>query len=227
MNQLTQRQRDARPDLSESVWKRAWADAKLVSLDTLLGLLVITAGGAAGGALASRADFKSDALEIALVVAGTVLGAAVSCSLFLAIELARVPGRQRDDLRRYLRDRDEEDAKVVGFKAKCLGWATDVSKFLDVQKAKEPPRPKQGLVDILQHGRTPDPPDRAKQREEIQRETVSLYIERYRDDGLRYFDALVAGAFIVPDNRPKFESPTDPHDIWIAADSMRTGAERI
>jgi hypothetical protein len=56
---------------------------------------------------------------------------------------------------------------------------------------------------------------------------VSLYIEPYRDDGLRYFDALVAGGFIVPDNRPKFENPEDPHDISIAADSMRTGAERV
>jgi hypothetical protein len=195
-------------------WREFWTRIRSGTFGLVAGVATLLSG-LFGGAM------------VGVIVFGAMFGVVLFGSLFLA------PVYQRDELRAHLQGQEESDARVAAFKAECLGWARNVFKLLEVQEAKEPKEPKVprgDLVKILSgEKRQPRPgvAERKEKREEIQRETMSLYLQHYRDDGLRLFDALVTGNFIVPNNRSKLEKPADLHDIWIAADSMHTGAERL
>lgn len=50
-------------------------------------------------------------------------------------------------------------------------------------------------------GPPPEPVEKQIERDRITGETMSRYIEQYRDTGVALFDQLVAGGYIVADNR--------------------------
>jgi hypothetical protein len=208
-----------RPDLSESAVRRAWKDAKRLGLETVAGALVTTAGGAAGGTVGNHWG------SVGLVI-GAVIGAGIGFVLFWGLELLRVMRRQRDDLRTYVRNRNENERILGQFKQTCLKWAKDVEHFAEVQKAKQPRLGKGQVVERLM-GREVESDEDKRERARVEREAVSLYIERFREDGLKYFDLLISWGKIVDKGRPTVESPKTILQIEEAADLVRTAADRL
>jgi hypothetical protein len=211
-----------RPDLEQTAWSRAKTDSRLLSLSTFVGAVVLAAFGAAGGQAASSLD-----PNVAVVALGSAVGFLVGLALLTGYALLRAARNQRDELRGYLKGQDEYRATVEWFRSECFAWADDVDRLLASQEAKEPPKPAIDLYTHLREGPPKEPSDVVEARNRIRRETVSLFIERYRDSGLKKFDALIQLRKIVPDNRQKIERPKSPNDVFAAADSMRTAAERL
>jgi hypothetical protein len=117
------------------------------------------------------------------------------------------------------------DQSRRAFAGQCFEWVAQVNRFVDAQRARDPGRRTGGLGAQLKA--PPETDDRRRQREAQEGEAVALYIERYRDEGVRLFDALVAKGLIVPDTRDHVRSPRNLSDIWDAAHSVRTAAERL
>lgn len=64
-------------------------------------------------------------------------------------------------------------------------------------------------------------------RESYDRETVSIYIQTYRDRGVELFDLLVRLGTIVPDGREGVRSPSTALDARNAAGLVRVAASRL
>ena len=217
-----------RPDLNQSAWTRAKSDARVVSLDTFLGLLVTAAGGAAGGEIAARLDLPSTGLDVVAVTIGSLMGAGIGIAVFLGYHLLTATRGQRNDLRDFIRSRHEAEAKIAEFRGRCLQWAHDVEKHLHVQKAKEPTQPSQEqVVRSLMHNEPVNTPEQARERELIQRETVALYIEKYRDEGLKLVDALMEAGLVGPARRQTIADPQDLNGVSAAMTQMHIAADQL
>jgi hypothetical protein len=129
------------------------------------------------------------------------------------------------------RDIDRRQRAVDAFYGAFSTWESDVKRFLEAREATRPPVPEDKLK---VRGRiTPSPPapysSQAKRAAEAHdRETVGLYIEKCRDQGLRLYDTLVSLGVLVQDDgtRKRIRSPKDKYDIthamrivWLGADS--------
>ncbi len=215
-----------RPDLKETSKARAWADAKVLSLNTVFGFLVTLALGAAGGQLGSQVGTLSGFWRVVAVTAGSVIGGLIGLGMFGGYQLLTASRNQRNELRDYLRDQDAKEKRVSEFKNACFKWAAEVETFVDARQAMEPLQEHFDLASAI--GNKPqkrEPPERTAERERIQRETISLYIERFRDDGARYFDFFISVGCIVSKGRPQVADPRTVYDLSRAADLMRTAAD--
>jgi hypothetical protein len=80
---------------------------------------------------------------------------------------------------------------------------------------------------MIRRGPVHEAPETSQQREEIQRATVSAYIERFRDDGTFLIDVLIGLRKIVPNGRPRMHSPKTTKDIEDGVDTMQWAVGRL
>lgn len=91
------------PNLLETAWQRAKADTKVLSLNSLWGLLVMGGLATGGGELAPYVSRHwSEGLRLPFVIAGGVIGAGIGVCAFLGVQLALATKHQRNDLRRFV-----------------------------------------------------------------------------------------------------------------------------
>lgn len=129
-----------------------------------------------------------------------------------------------------LRDRDANAEFRHKAADLCFAWVKEVRLLLDARAANEPPQPVRGglraQVDYRRSG-PPEPTEQREAREAHQRETVALYIERYRERGVQLLDLLVKFRVIVDKGRPTIHAPRTVFDVGDAADIIEAGAERL
>jgi hypothetical protein len=123
-----------------------------------------------------------------------------------------------------LGSREAEDEIRAKIRGTCSDWVASVETFLDARAAKAP-GPRGGLRAQLRAQPLTD--EQRNAIESYDRETVSVYIERYRDRGVKLFDLLVDLGTIVPDGRKNVHSPTRPFDIRDAADTVEIATSRL
>lgn len=119
--------------------------------------------------------------------------------------------------------RSEQEARAR-MRATCLAWSASVETFLDARAAKAP-GPRGGLAAQLLG--SPETAEQREMRESYDRETVSIYIQTYRDRGVELFDLLVRLGTIVPDGREGVRSPSTALDARNAAGLVRVAASRL
>lgn len=211
--------RDVRPPpedqkLRESAWRRAgrlW-EAICLSLPFL---------GANG--IASILVGRSNVLLGLAVFFGLLVIAFLWAGLYALV-------RQRDEARAEIRLRDKSKETDKHFQRLCFDWADRVDKFLEVRNAIKPSRPVRGLANFARYQARPKTDEeiaRDRECEKIDRETVSLYLDQHRDQGVVLFTTLIELGCIVDKGLPDVRSPNTVHDIGIAANLMRTGADRL
>lgn len=137
------------------------------------------------------------------------------------------------------REVDRRDRIVDAFYASFATWYAEVERFLESREAARPPIPKDNrnlarrLAEIQVKGKAEvEPIDTAikaatEAAEAHDRETVSLYIEMYRDRGLALYDALVNMGVLVKDDgkRKRVRTPQSKYDISDARQTIWLGGE--
>jgi len=163
-------------------------------------------------------------------IAGLAIGVAVSILMVLL-----------EGAFQLWRDIDRRERAVDAFYGAFSTWHSEVKRFLEVREAARPPIPQVGrtfsqrVAEVQARGKpTPPPPSdpsaiEAKRAAETHdRETVSIYIDKYRDQGLRLYDTLVNLEVLVQDagTRKRIQFPKDKYDIthtmhivWLGAES--------
>lgn len=130
------------------------------------------------------------------------------------------------------REVDKDDREAAALRDACMAWHDEVKHFLEVRKTARPPIPseKMNLPEQLatmrvrgQPGPPPDPEEVEAQRaaEIHDRETVSLYIERYRDRGWYLYDLLVERGALINSERTR-NNVRSPKDVFQISDAVST-----
>jgi hypothetical protein len=107
----------------------------------------------------------------------------------------------------------------------CFEWIEQVQLLLDSREAEGPPPYSEGLSDLVT--KPPEPAGPRERREQYQRQTVALYIERHRERGLGLFDMLVRLDVLVPDARETVRNPRSLYQVRDAMGLVEAGAERL
>lgn len=127
-------------------------------------------------------------------------------------------------VRNALAARNAEDALRAQIRSMCSEWAGSIETFLDARAAKAP-GPRGGLLAQLRA--RPLTVEQQEACDSYDRETISLYVETYRERGVKLFDLLVDLRTIVPTARTKVHSPRTPLDIRSAAETVVVAASRL
>lgn len=190
-----------------AVWEGwRWLSGVTDSLSRVLFLLALFGVPTAGAALLDL-GWVAVAVGLVVVVAVALGEGAYQVWSGFAIDLGR---------------RGIEDQDNAAFRQECFAWIGRVEKCLAARDALSPSQPKFGTA--LQGGRNIQAREVG---EALERETVSIYIERHWDDAIALFERLVSGGYIGEKGGMRLRSPKSRWDIDDSIRTIQIAAERI
>jgi len=124
---------------------------------------------------------------------------------------------------------DDRFQQIMGdFQQHCFDHCHAVERLLDARKMAGPPPQTDFFTKALREETRAEAQQEPAVIAQHERETVAVFMEsELLDRGVRLFDQLVEGGFVVDTNRPQVAAPRSPMQIWEGMDTIRTAAERI